>query len=292
MSDQSQLKFIDLFAGIGSFHASFKKLGMECVMASDIYEPAVKNYKHNHGVDVDIRGDICDIDPTTVEPYDILTAGFPCQPFSQAGHGQGFGDTKGRGTMFSQLMRFVTTNKPKVVVLENVQALLNHDSGKSFGKIKADLEAEGYTVAYKVLKCSDHGIPQMRKRLFIVGVKDTSAEAVESMSHFFDLDQYKKNVTLSQFLGQNFVKDVAYTIRVGGRGSPINGNHNWDSYHMTDGSQYRLTVNDCLKLQGFDDEFQLLGTKTEKFKLLGNTIPVVFTEIIGKQILKVLNESI
>jgi DNA (cytosine-5)-methyltransferase 1 len=258
---------------------------MECVMASDLYEPAVRTYKHNHGMDV--RGDICKIDPSTVEPYNILCAGFPCQPFSQAGFKQGFDDARGRGTMFAEVMRFVTTHTPpRVVVLENVAALLTHDSGKSFEKIKSDLEAEGYVVAYKVLKASDYALPQRRQRIFIVGIKGVSEETMEG---FFDLDQYKKTVTLSEFLGKDFVKDVAYTIRVGGRGSPIDSRHNWDSYHMTDGTEYRLTISDCLRLQGFGDEFALLGTKTENFKLLGNTIPVVFSEIIGKQILKTLN---
>ena len=180
-----EAKFIDLFCGIGSFHYSFQKLGFKCVMASDIYKPSVDNYKENYNMDV--LGDICDIDPSTIEDYDILCAGFPCQPFSQAGHHKGFEDS--RGTMFSQVMRFVKTNVPKVVVLENVQALLNHDDGKSFAKIKEDLEKEGYTIVHKVLKCSDYGIPQMRKRLFIVGFKNVGFNSLES---FFNLDEYKK----------------------------------------------------------------------------------------------------
>ena len=159
------VKYIDLFSGIGSFHYSFKKFGFKCVMACDIYKPAKENYKENY--DMNILDDICNIEPSTIENYDILCAGFPCQPFSQAGHHMGFDDK--RGTMFSQVMRFVKINIPKIVILENVQALLNHDNGKSFLKIKTELEAEGYTVIHKVLKCSDYGIPQMRKRLFIIG---------------------------------------------------------------------------------------------------------------------------
>ena len=111
------LKFIDLFCGMGSFHYSFQKLGFECVMASDIYKPAKENYKNNYNMDV--LGDICDIEPSNIEPYDILCAGFPCQPFSQAGHHRGFKDS--RGTMFSQVMKFVKTNMPKIIILENVQ---------------------------------------------------------------------------------------------------------------------------------------------------------------------------
>ena len=183
--------------------------------------------------------------------------------------------------MFSQVMRFVKTNTPKVVILENVQALLNHDKGKSFTKIKEDLETEGYSVVHKVLKCSDYGIPQMRKRLFIVGFKDIE---VTNLDKFFDLDQYKKTITLSDYLGQNFKKDIAYTLRCGGKNSPINDRHNWDGY-LVDDIEYRLTIEDGLKLQGFND-YNFVGNKNEKWKMLGNTIPTIFTEIIGKQIIK------
>ena len=273
----NRVKYIDLFCGMGSFHYSFQKLGFKCVMASDIYEPAKENYKKNYGVDV--LGDICDIEPSSIEPYDILCAGFPCQPFSQAGHHKGFEDS--RGTMFSQVMRFVKTNVPKIVILENVQALLNHDKGKSFAKIKTELENEGYNMVYKVIKCSDYGIPQMRKRLFIVGVKNIE---VTNLEKFFDLDDYKKTNTLTQYLGRNFEKDIAYTLRCGGKHSPIDDRHNWDGYWV-DNKEYRLTIEDGLKLQGFND-YNFVGKQNEKWKMLGNTIPTIFTEIIGKQIIK------
>ena len=271
------IKYIDLFCGMGSFHYSFQKLGFKCVMASDIYKPAKETYKKNYNIDV--LGDICDIDPLSLESYDILCAGFPCQPFSQAGHHKGFKDS--RGTMFSQVMRFVKTNIPKIVILENVQALLNHDKGKSFEKIKKDLEKEGYIVVYKVLKCSDYGIPQMRKRLFIIGFKNIEVNEIDK---FFELDEYKKNTTMKEYLGKNFIKDIAYTIRCGGKNSPINDRHNWDGYWVDD-KEYRLTIDDALKLQGFNN-YDFLGKKNEKWKMLGNTIPTIFTEIIGKQILK------
>lgn len=275
-NQNNQVKYIDLFCGMGSFHYSFQKLGFKCVMASDIYKPAKENYKKNYNIDV--LDDICDIEPSSIEPYDILCAGFPCQPFSQAGHHKGFNDS--RGTMFSQVMRFVKTNIPKVVILENVQALLNHDKGKSFAKIKEELENEEYIVVYKVLKCSDYGIPQMRKRLFIVGFKNIE---VNDLDNFFKLDKYKKNTTLSDYLGQNFKKNVAYTIRCGGKHSAIDDRHNWDGYWV-DNKEYRLTIDDGLKLQGFND-YDFVGKNNEKWKMLGNTIPTIFTEIIGKQII-------
>jgi len=202
-----------------------------------------------------------------------------CQSFSQAGFHKGFNDS--RGTMFSQVMRFVKQNIPKIVILENVRALLNHDKGKSFLKIKTDLENEGYTVIYHVLKCSDYGIPQMRKRLFIIGFKNI---ATNNLDQFFNLQQYEQTTTLTKYLGQNFKKDTAYTLRCGGKHSPIDDRHNWDGYWVDD-KEYRLTIDDGLKLQGFHD-YNFIGKKTDKWKMLGNTIPTIFTEIIGKQIIK------
>ena len=183
--------------------------------------------------------------------------------------------------MFSQVMRFVKINVPKVIILENVQALLNHDKGKSFVKIKEELENEGYNVIYKILKCSDYGIPQMRKRLFILGFKNRE---VTNLENFFELSDYEKSTTLTNYLGKNFEKDIAYTLRCGGKNSPIDDRHNWDGYWV-DGKEYRLTIDDGLKLQGFYN-YDFQGNKNEKWKMLGNTIPTIFKEIIGKQLIK------
>jgi DNA (cytosine-5)-methyltransferase 1 len=246
-------------------------------MASDIYKPAKQNYMLNYGIET--LDDICEIDPYKLENYDILCAGFPCQPFSQAGHRKGFDDD--RGTMFSQVMKFVIINQPKIIILENVQALLTHDKGNSFLKIKHELEKENYKIIYKVLKCSDYGIPQMRKRLFIIGFKNITCQNIEK---FFDLTCYEQKNNMTEYLQQNFEKDIAYTLRCGGKNSPIDDRHNWDGYWV-DGKEYRLTIEDGLKLQGFFD-YKFIGKNTEKWKLLGNTIPTIFTEILGILIIK------
>jgi len=271
------IRFIDLFAGIGSFHYSFIRHGLQCVAASDICPPAKATYQHNFGLQP--LGDIKDIDPSKLPQYDILCAGFPCQAFSQAGHHKGFDDD--RGTMFFQVMRLVAVNNPRVIVLENVPALLTHDNGNTFTVIKEQLTKEGYQVIHKVLKCCDYGIPQMRKRVFIICYKNITTR---NINHFFDLSKYKKKVTLSDYLGLPFDKETAYTIRCGGKNSPINDRHNWDGY-MVGGKEYRLTIEDGLRLQGFEN-YTLLGTKIEKWKLLGNTIPTVFTDIICQQLLE------
>ena len=123
MNESNKVTFIDLFCGIGSFHYSFKKRGWSCVMACDICKPARDTYKQNYNITP--LEDICNIKPKDIKNYDILCAGFPCQPFSQAGKHKGFNDDL--GTLFYQIMKFVKYHKPKVIILENVQALLSHD---------------------------------------------------------------------------------------------------------------------------------------------------------------------
>ena len=274
---RKNVRYIDLFCGMGSFHYSFRKFGFECIMSCDNYKAARDNYEVNYN-QIPL-GDICDIDPQTLDDYDILCAGFPCQPFSNAGKHKGFNDK--RGTMFSQVMKFVKINKPSIIILENVPALLSHDKGNTFNTIKSQLENENYTIIYKVLKCSDYGIPQMRKRLFIIGF--TNIE-INNIDKFFDLNIYENKKTLSEYLNKNFEKEHAYTIRCGGRRSPIDDRHNWDGYWV-DKKEYRLSTNDALQLQGFTS-FKLIGNDSEKWKLLGNTIPTIFTDIIAKQLIK------
>lgn len=276
------IKFIDLFCGIGSFHHSFKKFGWECVMSCDIDNAVKQTYETNYGLLP--LGDITEIHPKNVSPYDILCAGFPCQPFSQCGQHKGFDDK--RGTLFFNIMKFVEYHKPKIIVLENVQGLLNHDEGKTFERIQSDITKAGYTMTYKVIKCSDYGLPQMRKRLIIIGVRN-DAELVEHIDKLLNFDEYRQEKTLSELLGKKFDKKVAYTIRCGGRNSPIDDKHNWDGY-IVDGKEYRLTKEDCLKIQGFDADFKLCGTNIEQWRQLGNTIPTRFTEIIGLNINKYL----
>lgn len=278
-----KIKYIDLFCGIGSFHYSFSKNDWDCVMACDISKPAKDTYEQNYNMTP--KHDICDIEPKNVEKYDILCAGFPCQPFSQAGKHKGFNDE--RGTMFFHVIKFIKFHKPKVIILENVSALLTHDGNKSFEKIMNELKKQQYDTTYKILKCSDYGIPQMRKRLFIVAFnKHTNFK--KNIDKFFNLEKYEnKNVTLKEYLNKNFEKKIAYTIRCGGKNSPINDRHNWDGYYVN-GNEYRLTIDDGLKLQGFEDNFNLCGSVKDKWILLGNTIPIIFTKIIGEQLKKYL----
>jgi DNA (cytosine-5)-methyltransferase 1 len=272
MEFNKKIKFIDLFCGIGSFHYSFHKVGFECVMACDIFKSAVETYEKNYHITP--LGDITTIDPKNISTFDIVCAGFPCQPFSNIGQHKGMDDE--RGMLFYQIMKFVKYSKPKIILLENVPALLKHDNGKTFQKIREEIEKEDYNVEYNILLCSDYEIPQNRKRLFIVGIRNDLK--------INNILKFKKigTKTLSEFFGKEFNKKIAYTIRCGGKKSPINDKHNWDGY-VVDGKEYRLSIQDCLKLQGFEN-FELCGSKTEQFKLVGNTIPTNFTKLIAERL--------
>jgi DNA (cytosine-5)-methyltransferase 1 len=275
-------KFIDLFCGIGSFHYSFNKMGWECVLASDNDESTHDVYEKNYGMRP--VGDIYDIDPKDIPAYDVLCAGFPCQPFSNAGKHKGLDDK--RGVLFLEIIRLMNVGKPKIVVLENVSGLKSHDNGQTFRIICEHVENEGYTIHYKVLKCSDYGLPQMRKRLFMVCVRNDIKHDID----IFDLKEYEKEMTLSEYLNKNFQKKHAYTIRCGGARSPITSKQNWDGYFVDD-KEYRLTIPDAKKLQGFDENFYLSDSKKNAWRYLGNTIPTRFTELIGYKVRALLKSN-
>lgn len=170
-------------------------------MACDIDNSVKETYKENYGILP--LGDITEIEPQNITNYDILCAGFPCQPFSQCGKHKGFEDK--RGSLFFHIMKFVKYHNPKIIILENVQGLLNHDNGKTFDKIKCEIENINYTITYKVIKCSDYGIPQMRKRLFIIGIKN-DIEIIENINKLLDFDKYKKEISLTEFFNKQFKK--------------------------------------------------------------------------------------
>ena len=278
---ENKLKFVDICCGIGSFHLSFSKNGMKCVFACDIDPNVRETYKINYGIEP--AGDLYSVDIKSVPSFDVLCAGFPCQPFSNAGKHLGFEDT--RGTLFFKIMEWIIYHKPKFVILENVPAIKSHDSGRTFDTICQCLKDEGYSVNTKIVKCSDYGIPQMRKRMLIIGT------LVENLkTDILDFDRFKKTTTLAEYLCKPFAKDIAYTLRCGGRGSKIGNKHNWDSY-IVNGEVYRLTIEDGLRLQGFPSDFKLCGSIVKKWHQLGNTIPTIFTNMVAQNIIRELNQT-
>lgn len=160
-------RFIDLFAGLGGFHKALEALGCECVFASELKEDLQKLYRINYP-NTRIEGDITKIEPKDIPAHDILCAGFPCQPFSQAGKRQGFNDEKERGNLFDYICAILEEHKPRYVILENVANLKGHDEGNTWKTISSKLDALGYSVKEDIISPHQFGIPQHRKRIYIV----------------------------------------------------------------------------------------------------------------------------
>ena len=228
-----QIRFIDLFAGIGGFHLALARQGAQCVFASEINEKAKKTYLANHSLDKDAwHGDITLIEPQQIPDHEILCAGFPCQPFSQAGQKKGFDDV--RGTLFFNILQILEEKRPEAYFLENVRGLLKHDNGRTFSVIQEKLEALGYSFQSFVVKSSDYGLPQHRPRLFMIGFRDgvTKIELPEKLPLKY---------TMSDIFSGNCEKEVGFTLRVGGRGSVYGDRRNWEF------SLYTTKIDNSLK---------------------------------------------
>ena len=163
------IKFFDMFAGIGGFRSGLEAIGgFECVGYCEIDKYAKQSYEAMYDTKGELYfNDARKINPKELLDIDLITGGFPCQSFSIAGARKGFDDT--RGTLFFEIARIAAVKKPKYLFLENVPGLLNHDSGKTFETILRTLDGLGYYVCWQVLNSKNFGVPQSRKRVYIIG---------------------------------------------------------------------------------------------------------------------------
>lgn len=168
---KDKFKFIDLFSGIGGFHQAMRRLGGQCVFASEIDPYCNEVYYNNYGMTSNIN--VRDIDVKLIPKHDVLCAGFPCQAFSKAGKQEGLKD-KIRGTLFFEIVRILEYHKTKYIILENVRNLVSHDHGNTWRIIKESLYDLGYRLTPKPIIVSPHqiGVPQLRERVLIVGKYD------------------------------------------------------------------------------------------------------------------------
>ena len=168
---KNKYTFIDLFAGIGGIRLGFESTKQcKCVFTSEWDKDAQRAYEANHGpVDA---GDITKVDPSSIPDFDILTGGFPCQPFSSIGKREGF-EHPTQGTLFFYIQKILKEKKPKAFLLENVPGLVNHRDGATLQTIRDVLRDElDYTADFMVLNSADFGVPQYRRRLYIVGFRN------------------------------------------------------------------------------------------------------------------------
>lgn len=204
---RKSLKFIDLFAGIGGFHYALKDLGHKCVLASEIQKDLKEIYQKNHP-DISskkIIGDIhTEIKVKDIPNFDILCAGFPCQPFSQAGYRMGLNDPN-NGNHFLKILEIIKYHKPSFIFLENVPNLKGHDNGNTWNVIRSSMEIEGYIVDEKILSPDQFGVPQQRKRIYIVGVHKSKTK--ESKINYPNIQKESIN-NLNEFLQKGPVEDI------------------------------------------------------------------------------------
>lgn len=300
--------FIDLFAGIGGFHLAFATCGGECVFASEWDEEAQKTYQLNFGHLP--SGDITQIPSSEIPDHDILTAGFPCQPFSIIGQGLGFADT--RGTVFFEIERILADKRPKAFLLENVKQLVSHDHGRTLQIILQKLKDIGYFVHWAVLNALDFGLPQKRERIFIVGFLENYHFSFPKKAHFFtpkklaDILENEEEIDPKYFASPDIRqkrleavqnKKLVYpAVWHENKGGNI-GVHPFScalragasfSYLLVNGER-RLTPREQLRLQGFPETFQILGTETQIRRQIGNAVPVPVVQEIAFKMLQQLS---
>lgn len=307
---------IDLFAGIGGFRSAAEKNNVECVFTSEWNKFAQQTYSANF--DGKIDGDITKIDVKNIPAHDILCGGFPCQAFSVSGKQLGFDDV--RGILIYDVFRIVEHHKPKVLFLENVKNLEKHDGGKTFQVIKNNLEKLGYTVYHQVLNASEYGVPQARKRIYIVCFRNDidggSFSFPKKYPNIISLENYlldKNDPRLKDLfidrkdLSLNGKKEVAENsvIQVGAYASGRQGERVYSikghaitlsaygggiaaktGAYLIDGKVRKLHPIECANVQGFPSGFKIPVSNSQAWKQFGNSVAVPVISKIFKEILK------
>lgn len=308
----SVYRFIDLFAGIGGIRQGFEsvfKSRSSFVFASEIDKFAQRSYiaNYNHLP----SGDITQIQPEEIPPFDILLAGFPCQPFSNAGLKKGFNDT--RGTLFFDIARITKYHKPQVLFLENVKGFKSHDRGNTYRVVKQTLEDMGYKVYAEILNAKDFGVPQNRERIYIVAFLDHTKtfefpKPLQKPICVGDILEkgVDKKYTLSDKLwtGHQRRKKEHQEKGNGFGYSLFNENSKYTSTisarYYKDGSEIlieqknknprKLTPREAARLQGFPDSFKIVVSDTQAYKQFGNSVAVPVIEAIAKNIYESLHK--
>lgn len=305
--NQSNFRIIDLFAGIGGIRLGFEKFGCEAVFASEWDKHAQKMYYDNFG-EVPF-GDINLIKPQDIPNHDILLAGFPCQPFSIAGKGLGFDDT--RGTLFFNIEEILREKKPRAFLLENVKRLTTHDGGNTLRVILSKLDSLGYTVYHKVLNSLHFGLPQKRERIYIVGFANpidfrfpTPICRYKPLSDILEPEnevpeQYFVTLRLREKRYSSIKKTPPipsiWHENIGGNISALpyscalraTASYN---YLLVNGER-RLTGREMLRLQGFPDSFKITIPYSQARKVAGNSVSVTVIEAIAEKMLDALKKD-
>jgi DNA (cytosine-5)-methyltransferase 1 len=311
--------FIDLFAGIGGFRIALENLGGRCVFASEWDSFAARTYEANFGDKP--AGDITKIAADDIPNHDILTAGFPCQPFSIAGIGtyNALGKAHGfqhatQGTLFFDVARIIRAKRPRAFLLENVKNLLSHDKGRTFDTIIQTLEGELNYHVYSELIDARWFVPQHRERIYIIGFRedlDFRLSPLDKRRQPKLKDILESRVapkyTLTDRLWM-YLQNRAEKQRINGNGfrfglADLNGvSRTLTARYYKDGSEIlipqrhsknprRLTPRECARLMGFPEEFKIVVSDTRAYKQFGNSVVIPVVEYVASQMLQSLKKE-
>ena len=315
-----EFTFIDLFAGIGGFRIPMQELKGKCVFTSEFNYWAQKTYEHNFG-EVPF-GDITKLNLDIVPKHDVLTAGFPCQPFSISGKMKGFEDT--RGTLIYNVFQIIEKRHPKVIFLENVKHLIHHDGGNTLKTILKDLEDLGYKTSWKLLNASDFGVPQNRERIIIIGHKQKKFDFTKLktkpkpiLKDILDQDVTFEYLNEPYTILSNYKVQESGLVFIGHRNKSIRkagvrpGTEHLSRVHKQpnriysseglhpalpsqessgrfwiydNGEVRKLTINECYKIMGFPKKFVKTNNLSESYRQIGNSVCVPMIKEITKQI--------
>lgn len=301
------LRFIDLFAGIGGIRLGFEDKETKCVFSSEWDKFSQKTYEANFG-EVP-HGDITQIDAKDIPNHDILLAGFPCQPFSKIGKREGFKNAT-QGTLFFDIVRILEYHRPAAFLLENVTGILSDDSGKTIQVIMGALDELGYDVNYKILNSANFGLAQNRRRVIFVGfAKEFNIDFQYPVGNakkvpISDILEFGvEGYGISEHLQKNYLfKKDDGRPQIVDHNSQIQVNTLVASYHkiqritgtfVKDGSTglRLLSKNECLKLQGFPLEFSIPVSRTQMYRQLGNSVSIPVIKAIADEIKRILREK-
>ncbi len=307
---REQIRFIDLFCGIGGFRIAFEEaceeqdITAKCVFSSDIDKFAQDSYEANFGERP--HGDITQVDEKDIPDHDILFAGFPCQPFSIIGQMKGLNDT--RGTLFFDIARIIKEKEPKAFILENVKQLVGHDKGNTLKVILKSLKDLGYHVQYSVLNALDYGLPQKRERIVIVGHKESIMFTYpDPIKPFKPLTEILETRVDKKHYASDYIKNKRKESHKSSFYPSIwheNKSGNISSYPFSctlrAGASYnyllvngkrRLTPREMLRLQGFPDWFQIVVSDGQAKKQAGNAVPVNMIKAVVQKLLPYIATS-
>ncbi|MCX7664790.1 MAG: DNA cytosine methyltransferase [Gemmataceae bacterium] len=315
-----RFSFIDLFAGIGGFRQALQSLGGKCLFSSEWDDKAKETYQANYGEVPfgDIKKFTDSSSPVTpffnaIPKHDILTGGFPCQAFSQAGKQLGFNEA--RGTLFFEILKIIEATRPQAIILENVKRLKTHDHGRTFQIIKNSLRNLDYKVYAKVLKATDFGLPQNRERIFIVAFarpikfefpKPIRGDSKLCLAQILE-PKPDEWYTISDNMYQGHLRRRAsHQQRGNGFGFSVFKPdapyvNTISARYWKDGSEIlveqanknprMLTPRECARLQGFPDHFIIHPSRRYAYQQFGNSVPIPVVKAVAEMVLKALDDD-